>query len=341
MQKLVGTIFLLTFAFMRLQAQDPVFSQFFASPVFLNPAFTGVSVTPKVSMIYRNQWHGLNDAYQTFGTSFDRSLEEYNSGFGFIAMMDREGEGIYQTARFSALYGYKLTFANDWNIKFGVEAGFFQKSIDWDRLVFTDQLNPVGGLIDPSGNPGLTEEVQPGDLRHSALDISSGLLVYNNSFYAGLSVRHLNSPNQSFLAINDNLNIGLPYLVSFQAGTEISLGARNNQKSPAFISPNLLIIKQGSFGQINAGGYFGLGQFFTGAWYRLGFENPDAAIFLAGFREGVFRMAYSFDFTLSRLAVWSPGGTHEISITLNFDDSQQQKRRRKAVRINDCFRMFK
>lgn len=339
--KLVAFVFLMVFLGNAALAQDPVFSQFFASPVFTNPAFSGVTLTPKISLVYRNQWHGLNDAYQTFGVSYDQSLEAYNSGFGAMALMDREGEGIYQTARFSGLYGYKLNFNHDWTIRFGVEAGFFQKTIDWNRLIFTDQLNPITGQTDPLGNPGITEEIQPGDLQHAALDVSAGILLYNSNFYVGLSVKHLNSPNQSLLAINDNLNIGLPYLISFQAGTEITLDGRNNQKSRAFISPNLLVIKQGPFGQADVGAYFGLGQFFAGAWYRNGFENPDAAIFLAGFREGILRVGYSFDFTLSRLAVWNPGGTHEISITLNFDDSQQQKRRRKAARINDCFQIFR
>jgi type IX secretion system PorP/SprF family membrane protein len=341
MQKLPGIAFMLLFATSSLLAQDPVFSQFFAAPIYLNPAFTGVSITPKISLMYRNQWQGLDDAYQTYGASFDQSVEDYNSGMGFIAMMDREGGGIYQTARFSGLYGYKLNFDNNWTIKFGVEAGFFQKMIDWDRLVFTDQLSPISGAVDPSGNPVLSEEIQPEDLRRSGLDISAGLLVYNNKFYAGLSAKHLNSPNQSFLSVNDNLNIGLPYLISFQAGSEITLDGRNNTTSRAFVSPNLLVIAQGPFGQVNAGAYFGLGQFFAGAWYRVGFENPDAAIFLAGFREGVLRMGYSFDFTLSRLSTWSPGGTHEISIAINFDDSRLQKRKRKAANLNDCFQMFK
>lgn len=341
MQKLPGIAFFLLIISSSLLAQDPVFSQFFAAPVYLNPAFTGVTITPKISLMYRDQWQGLDDAYQTFGASFDQSVENYNSGVGVMAMMDREGGGIYQTARFSGLYGYKLNFDNDWTIKFGIEAGFFQKTIDWNRLVFTDQLNPVSGVVDPAGNPGLSEEIQPEDLQQSGLDISAGLLVYNDKFYAGLSARHLNSPNQSFLSVNDNLNIGLPFLISFQAGSEITLDGRNNGSSRAFISPNLLVISQGPFGQVNAGAYVGLGQFFGGAWYRMGFENPDAAIFLAGFREGILRLGYSFDFTLSRLALWNPGGTHEISIAISFDDSGRQKGKRKAARLNNCFQMFK
>ena len=38
------------------QAQDPHFSQYYANPLYLNPAFAGVKKCPTVHMNYRNQY---------------------------------------------------------------------------------------------------------------------------------------------------------------------------------------------------------------------------------------------------------------------------------------------
>jgi len=89
------------------------------------------------------------------------------------------------------------------------------------------------------------------------------------------------------------------------------------------------------------GAYAGYSRFFSGLWYRHTGSNADAAIILAGFREGVLRLGYSYDLTLSRLANANPGGTHEISLAINFDDSKEIQRRRRSSKYNDCFKMFK
>ncbi|MEY4865383.1 MAG: hypothetical protein RLZZ114_812, partial [Bacteroidota bacterium] len=40
-------------------AQDPHFSQFYANPIYLNPAFAGVAQCPTVHANYRNQYPGM------------------------------------------------------------------------------------------------------------------------------------------------------------------------------------------------------------------------------------------------------------------------------------------
>ena len=43
-------------------AQDVGFSQFYANPLYLNPAFAGSQVAPRISLTYRAQWPGLVSA---------------------------------------------------------------------------------------------------------------------------------------------------------------------------------------------------------------------------------------------------------------------------------------
>jgi len=41
---------------MKIQAQDPTFTQFYANPVYLNPALAGSSGCPRIALNYRNEW---------------------------------------------------------------------------------------------------------------------------------------------------------------------------------------------------------------------------------------------------------------------------------------------
>ncbi|HMO39057.1 MAG TPA: type IX secretion system membrane protein PorP/SprF [Saprospiraceae bacterium] len=318
-----------------LWAQDPMFSQFYAAPLQLNPAFAGVTNAPRLSLNYRNQWAQISGGYQTYAAAYEQSIESLNSGIGMIIMADDAMNGVYQTTRVSGVYGYRLQISQTAFIKFGVEAGFIRSSLDWNRLQFGDQIDPIDGFTEPQ-----SAERRPENLNTITPDISAGLLIYNDKFYGGIAVKHLNNPDDSFFPVNENIGAGIPVHISVQAGAEFDLGGGNNQNGSAFISPNVLIARQADFVQANVGAYAGSGKFFGGLWYRHTLSNADAAIILAGFREGALRVGYSYDFTLSQLANVNPGGTHEISIAINFDDSREARRRSRS-NYNDCFKMFK
>ncbi|MBK7874069.1 MAG: type IX secretion system membrane protein PorP/SprF [Saprospiraceae bacterium] len=324
-----------------MQAQDPMFSQFYAAPLHINPAFAGVTFAPRLTLNYRNQWAQISGGYQTYAASYEQPLEALNSGFGIILMADDAMDGVYKTNRFSGVYGYRLQITNEAFVKFGVEAGMIRSTLDWDRLQFGDQIDPIDGFEGPSGNPNQSAEQRPDNLNSTAVDIAAGLLIYNKNFYGGVSVKHINNPDDSFFEVNKNLGAGIPMRITLHGGAEFEVKGGNNRNAPAFISPNVLVVKQGDFGQINVGAYAGFGQFFGGVYYRQGFSNADAAMVLAGFREGILRIGYSYDFTISQLASANPGGTHEISLTINFDDSKELQSRRRKSRYNDCFKMFK
>ncbi len=321
------------------QAQDVTFSQFYAAPLHLNPAFAGVTLGPRITLNYRDQWSSWPNAFRTFAVTYEQPLESMNSGLGIILLGDEAGDGIYRTIAASGVYSYQLQIQDNLLIKIGVQAGIIQNRLDWDRLIFVDQLDPLNGAGGPDGIPIISDELRPDRLNSTKVDFSTGLLVYGGQFYGGISIKHLNRPDDRFFSVNDNLSIGLPSRFSAHAGAQFYLSRGNNRKAPTFISPNIMFEHQAGFGQINAGAYAGYGQVFAGLWYRHTFENPDAAIGLMGVKYGVLRIGYSFDLTMSRLTVLNSGGTHEISVTINLEDSRQARRRRSSD-INDCFKIF-
>lgn len=307
-------------------AQDPIFSQFYAMPLQINPGFAGSANAPRVGTAYRNQWTGFNNAYRTYAAFYEQRLNRLNSGIGFYAEGDNAGDGIFKTLKFSATYAYRLQVTDDIALKLGIEGGVRQANLDWLKLSFPDQIDAVDGFIYN------TEEIQPDVTNRTALDISSGLMVLSEKFYLGFAMHHLNTPDESILLQNNNLLKGVPLRYTLHGGTELIVKAGNKARPASFISPNFLFVSQGPYKQLNLGAYASFGSIYTGAWFRHTFRNADAVILLAGFKEGIFKIGISYDVTVSGLSGYS-GGTYELSLGLLFE-------KEKRPDINDCTRMF-
>ena len=309
-------------------AQDPIFSQFYAAPLQLNPAFAGSGYAPHAGAAYRNQWTGFNNAYRTYAVFYDQSLDRLNSGIGFNVEGDDAGNGILRTTRVSAIYAYRLKINDNLAVKIGVEGGALQTAIAWDKLVFPDQIDPFDGPVIT------TSEQRPDQLNKTVLDLSAGLLLLHDRFWLGAGLKHLNAPNQGVLLVNDNLSRGLPLRYTFHGGTEIIVNKGNKHRAASFISPNFLFVTQGPYKQLNIGAYAAAGPVFGGAWFRHTFRNTDAAILLLGFRQDMFKIGLSYDLTVSNLARQA-GGTYELTVGLFLD-----KGKKRPFDINDCTRMF-
>ena len=77
-----------------LKAQDPQFTQFYANPLYLNPAFAGTARCPRICMNYRNQWPSLSGTYVTYSASYDQHIDALNGGLGIMVNQDDQGRGI-------------------------------------------------------------------------------------------------------------------------------------------------------------------------------------------------------------------------------------------------------
>ena len=307
-------------------AQDPIFSQFYAMPLQINPGFAGSARAPRAGIAYRNQWTGFQSAYRTYAAYYEQSFDRLNSGIGFHLESDNAGDGIFKTNRFSAVYAYRLKINDLIAIKLGIETGVHQVNLNWDKLLFPDQIDNVEGFIYDS------EEIRPDVTSRADLDISSGLLILSEKFYLGVGFKHLNTPRQSILRLKNNLVPGLPIRYTFHGGTEWIVKKGNKRQEASFVSPNFLFVAQGPYKQLNVGAYVSLGSIFAGAWFRHTLRNSDAVIALVGFREGPFKIGLSYDATVSGLAN-KAGGTFELSLGLVFRNTNPPD-------INDCTRMF-
>jgi type IX secretion system PorP/SprF family membrane protein len=316
-------------------AQDPIFSQYYAMPLQMNPAFAGSAFAPRFGLAYRHQWPGFSNAYQTYGVFYEQRIPRINSGIGFHLEGDNAGDGILRGTRFSTNYAYRLMFTKSVGVRIGIEAGFIQNSLNWDKLIFPDELDAIDGQI------YTTMEQRPDQLTYTRLDLSSGLMVFGENFWAGFALKHLNTPNETFLLINNNVSRGLPLRYTLHGGVDITLRESNKKSAGAFVSPNLLFVSQGPYQQVNVGAYTGVGSFFMGLWYRHTVDqNQDAAIILAGFREGAFKIGLSYDASVSRLATVS-GGSYELTMSVYLDQDKYLKKKNKQPNTAECPRFYR
>jgi type IX secretion system PorP/SprF family membrane protein len=158
-------------------SQDPHFSQFYANPLYLNPAMAGSMVCPRLILNFRNQWPSIEGTYVTYSASYDQHIDVLNGGIGVIVNTDRQGAGILNTTQVSGIYSYKLDISDRFSIKTALQATYFQRGLEWEKLRFPDQLDPKYGFVYNSN------EQYPDELVKKFADFSAGIVGYGERLY--------------------------------------------------------------------------------------------------------------------------------------------------------------
>jgi type IX secretion system PorP/SprF family membrane protein len=312
------TAVLLINSSINLYAQDPIFTQFYSNPVYLNPAFAGSNKCPRIVSNFRNQWPGFSGDFITTSLTYDQYVDKIKGGLGVILMSDQVAKTL-KSNEASFVYSYHQHLSRKFTLNFGIQGTYISKSIDRSNLTFGDMIHPRRGFVLS------TQDVinyAPVDI----FDFSAGILGYTDKFYVGFATHHLTEPSFSYISTNNTSFLNRRYTA--HAGTEISLNSKSlfseEEKS---LSPSVLFIKQGDFQQLNFGLYYRKGNYVLGAWYREG----DSFIVTAGMNTKLLRIGYSYDLTTSQLGVYS-GGSHEISIALKLYCAPKKK----SLRAMSC-----
>jgi type IX secretion system PorP/SprF family membrane protein len=311
----------------QVQAQDPEFSQYYANPLYLNPAMAGTAAGPRFALNFRDQWPSVSGSFVTYSASYDEHFDGIGGGIGAQVWRDQAGDGKLATTYLGGIYSYHLTIkdkARDYFVmKFGIEAAAFKREIDFSQLKFGDQIDPKYGFIFP------TQEKLPSTNTFSTNiipDFSAGVLAFSPKFYAGLAVSHIIEPPQSFFG-NPNSLLLRRYTAHMGFMLPIDYWKREPE---AFISPNLLVMHQGNFTQLNVGAYAIKNFFMAGIWYRHTDPNADAMILMVGVKKDAIRIGYSYDLTVSDARA-AAQGSHEVSLIIESKkyDTSKKKRWRK------------
>jgi type IX secretion system PorP/SprF family membrane protein len=312
-------------------AQDVQYSQYYANPIYLNPAFTGSTGFTRAGVNFRNQWPSLDASFVAYTAYFDHYEERISSGFGLIVQGAQEFYTQSSLNEIGLTYSYRLKLDGKNYIQAGVQGSFVSREALFDRVVLGTHLDIETGQI--LGPPGQGFE---GDSQIKSADAHVGLLYYGEKIWFGVSAAHLLEPEMSYLADNSNQ---LPMKYSLHGGYRINLAAGeindffNNTDQERSLTIGFNYKKQGVFSQLDLGTEFFFEPLVLGVWYRglptkYSLPNNESLIFLLGINLPVGTdLGYSFDFPISKLGLGPTGGAHEVSVRYVFLSKHAKQRR--------------
>lgn len=292
-------------------AQDPVFSQFYTSSLYLNPALAGLEKDIVFGTNYRSQWTAVNLPFRTFQFSAIHPIvlqgirSKHLGGFGATLFSDEAGpnrEVVSQGFSFASSYNFHLNKSGNHLLASALQFGVVQRQINMDALQWSSQYSSAMGF-----DPSLPGESLISD-RVTSPVINAGLvwrMVIDSRFkpvrmfYQGLAVSNINRPKGFFLRESDapavSYKVHGGYLHHFENGLEVS--------------PNYLIQHQKKYTQINVGTYAAYAvpavtsraltelKLSVGAWYRI----DDSFIVTTGLSTSTWSAGFSYDANSSSL----------------------------------------
>jgi type IX secretion system PorP/SprF family membrane protein len=310
------------------RAQDPQFSQYYANKLWLSPAFAGSGVGPRIATGFRSQWAGIPGAFRTINASFDAPIYFGNvqNGIGVNVMADQAGEGALTLIEPTLSYSFLAELSDNAGIRLGIQGGIRYNSIDFYALRFPDQLAP--GVA-----PGTVSQefVNRSDINANTRlheEVGAGILFYNKFLFLGGTAKHITQPQQRLLSgaqINSAngqiVDPKLPLYVAGFAGATLPLDGGDGDVA---LMPTVLYRMQGPFTQFDAGMYFKYSPLVLGVYYRT--LGNDALIGIIGIDYNNFRIGYSYDYTMSDITNRVSGGSHEISISYEFETTRKRRK---------------
>jgi len=270
-----------------VNGQDPVFSQFYASPIYMNPAFAGSTNCSRAVFNYRMVRSVEN--LHTANFSYDRYINRLYGGIGVIATTDQTNMLLSRNS-IHGMYAYHLTVTSDFSINFGMQAGYIMNNVHWDKFVFPDPNEP-----------------KPDNTWQHSVDFAAGILFYSDRFYGGVSAHHLHEPDVSII---DAGNAVLPMKLTGHLGMYFEPGSgdpRRRDDPDYYFSPNIVFQRQGEYDHLSAGMYFGVKPVMLGIWYRHWFDRGDLApnnflVALVGLNMDDYRIGLSYDVSTTGLS---------------------------------------
>ena len=306
-------------------AQDPQLSQFYAAPLYLNPALTGNTFQDRIGLNYRLQWPAIGPGYKTYALTYDHRSADMNSGFGGMLMRDQSGSNGLSFTQAAFSYSYEARINRRQAIRGGLRAGYTMRSFDKSSLLFADQV--IRDNAPTSLEPMMIENV-------SYFDFSAGLLYYTEQFWLGVSTNHLNKPQETFFMDGD---AELPIRTSVHGGYRFAIDNRSFRNSETKMTIAAHYKAQDKWDQLDIGAYIDHKPITFGMWYRglpgvkaykPGYPNDDAVILMFGYETPYqLRMVYSYDVTVSKMTMKS-GGAHEVSLIYEWPKHNKNRKYR-------------
>ncbi|MGB4654041.1 MAG: PorP/SprF family type IX secretion system membrane protein [Bacteroidales bacterium] len=318
-----------------LNAQDPIFSQFYNNPVYSNPGYIGLNPGMRARANYRTQWTGLTVPYKTlsFTADFAERAIPGSGGFGLVVNSDQAGIGMIKTTNIGLGTAARVPIYNNMVAQVGILVSFSQHMINWDDMVFGDELNPRFGRIYPTA----FERPETNKVMYPDFGVGGVYRYVNTDGYAanvqvtvGAAVQHVFQPNQSFVGLAasnlpNKLVLTTDVVVDINQG-RVSTYRASSSYSNFKLNPAFIYEKQKDFSTYTVGLNIFKSSIYLGAWFRnqnVNIFKTNDVIFSVGVNvpfsdDSRLRIMYSYDMITSDLKE-AGKNAHEISLVYEFD----------------------
>ena len=302
--------------------QDPSFSQFFSSPLNINPALTGnINADWRMIANFRDQWIGPASPYSTGSISYDvkiqnkiPNVEEKNVlSAGAMLMFDYAMAGVQKSVYASLNLAYSVVIFDDNETKHNLAVGFGgiygRRFVDFSRLDFEEQFTGTGFDVNlPTGEVALSD-MKP--YFSSSAGATYTIKTETSNFDIGFAAFHLNRPKQTFLEDEHQF---IPMRKVVHANFETWLNDR------LLLNANAIYQEQSKANYYSIGGAFGYYVddrqeilFNAGLWYW----SRNALVPYLGLAYKNFQIGLSYDWTISKLKQAAPRPkTFEVTLIL-------------------------
>ena len=323
---LILTLLLLLIPSKQICSQDLDYAQHYNNPTYYNPAYVGLTRGLKARLNYRRQWTGLSGDYHTYSFSADiaeRSLPGAG-GIGIIANQSLAGKGVIKTNMFGFMPAVRIPVSKSTIFQMGALASVVTQQLNWDNLVFGDQLDPRWGNINPTSFSGAARDkvVFPdfavgGVFQFQGNDLEGSI---------GAAVHHLTTPNQSFFEVTAKLPRKYVYNIDFIITINEDQGYYSKRQGFK-LNPGLMIEHQSSLMLYTAGLNIYMSHVYLGVWYKnqtLEYDEFSTFNIMAGLNvpfneESRMKIMYSYQMNINATHNFT-GPSHEIGIIFEFDE---------------------
>jgi type IX secretion system PorP/SprF family membrane protein len=274
--KKVGILLLLCFFLYqtKIRAQDHMYSQFFNSPLYLNPALNGqFQGDLRMNLIYRNQWASLPGTLSYLTASLDYNVPRFGGGLGLMFTRSAEGTAYLTKNSIAGLYSYSVG-SDDYVLSFGLQGGVTNRVIDWSKLIFSDQIDQTTGII-----PGQNSSVEmPAYNNKYYFDSGAGVSLTLNRLLVGAALQHINRPNESFTGAKAILPMRSTFHISYRLPLDRFAG--DDDQDGSYVIPSIVAYNQAKVTAINAGLQYKRRGINAGLWYRSSTTTGQEALVL-------------------------------------------------------------
>ena len=290
------------------------YTHFMFNRLSYNPAYAGNSGAISLTLLYNNQWLGLDLQPAVAGAkagstpvnylfSFDMPVKFLHGGIGLI--LNTESIGFHNNTTVNIDYAFRMYWGPGC-LSAGIEANLYNFSFNTKDLYGASDF--TGDPTNPSATSG-DPVINGKELSEMMIDVSTGLYYQVPSeYYIGLSVKNLLGSH------SDELHWENARTFYLMGGYEYAF-----PYNPSFKLKPSALLKTANFSVFQAEGALLL-DYENAFWGGMGYRFGDAVTFMAGINWNFYnlnwlRIGVAYDLTTSKLGTMRAGrsfGTIEI-----------------------------